>query len=104
MCVQLTPCRHPYAYVLTCCVVRRRLFVLLVPVLVLTPVPPLATGNVPDTCVVKLTPDNVPPNVKLPVVVTVPVKVIPFTVPVPPTDVTVPEPLLLKVVQSVDVK
>jgi hypothetical protein len=78
--------------------------VLPVPVLVVTPVPPLATGNVPETWVVKLTPDNVPPNVKLPELVTVPVKVMPFTVPVPPTDVTVPEPLLLKVVQSALVK
>jgi hypothetical protein len=37
------------------------------------------------------TPDNVPPNVKLPDEVTVPVRVIPLTVPVPATDVTVPE-------------
>ena len=34
--------------------------------------------------------DTVPPSVRLPVVVTVPVSVIPLTVPVPPTDVTVP--------------
>lgn len=31
-----------------------------------------------------------PPNVRFPVVVTVPVSVMPLTVPVPPTDVTVP--------------
>ena len=49
---------------------------------------------------------NVPPNVKFPLVVTVPVRVRPFTVPVPPTLVTVPLvlDLLLKVVQSVLVK
>ena len=34
---------------------------------------------------------NVPPSVKLPEVVTVPVNVSPLTVPVPPTLVTVPE-------------
>ena len=39
-------------------------------------------------------PLNVPPNVKFPEVVTVPVKVKPFTVPVPPTDVTVPNGLV----------
>ena len=50
------------------------------------------------------TPLNVPPNVRLPEVVTVPVKVNPLTVPVPLTEVTDPEPLLLNVVQSVDVK
>ena len=33
---------------------------------------------------------KVPPNVRFPLVVTVPVKVSPFTVPVPPTLVTVP--------------
>ena len=33
---------------------------------------------------------SVPPNVKLPLVVTVPVRVNPLTVPVPPTLVTVP--------------
>ena len=57
---------------------------------VVAPVPPLATGSVPLTCVVSETPDSVPPSVKLPVVVTVPVSVMPLTVPVPPTDVTVP--------------
>ena len=35
--------------------------------------------------------DNEPPNVRLPDVVTVPDKVIPLTLPVPPTLVTVPE-------------
>jgi hypothetical protein len=46
---------------------------------------------------------KVPPSVKLPEVVTVPVRVSPLTVPVPPTLVTVPvlDVLLLKVVQSV---
>ncbi|UOF80688.1 ribonuclease E [Caudoviricetes sp.] len=56
------------------------------------PVPPLATGSVPETCVVKLTPDSVPPKVRLPEVVTLPVRVMPLTVPVPPTEVTVPVP------------
>ena len=37
--------------------------------------------------------DNVPPSVKLPLDVTVPVNVRPLTVPVPPTLVTVPEPV-----------
>ena len=64
--------------------------VLPVPVEVVTPVPPFATGSVPDTCVVKLTPESVPPKVKEPELVTVPDKVIPFTVPVPDTEVTVP--------------
>ena len=62
----------------------------IVPVDVATPVPPLATGSMPDTCVVKLTPDNVPPSVSDPLLVTVPVNVMPLTVPVPPTEVTVP--------------
>jgi len=48
--------------------------------------------------------DNAPPNTMFPLVVTVPVSVIPFTEPVPDTEVTVPEPLLLKVFQSDDVK
>ena len=48
--------------------------------------------------------DNVPPNVKLPLVVTVPLRLRPLTVPVPPTLVTVPLPLPLKVFQSVEVK
>ena len=52
------------------------------------PVPPLAIGSVPVTWDVKLTLANVPPRVKLPVLVTVPVRVMPLTVPVPPTLVT----------------
>ena len=68
------------------------------------PVPPLATGSVPVTWVVKLTFESVPPSVKLPVDVTVPVNVMPLTVPVPETLVTLPLPLLLKVVQSVLVR
>jgi hypothetical protein len=56
------------------------------------PVPPFRTGKVPVTCVVRLTPDNVPPSVKFPEEVTVPVNVMPLTVPVPLTDVTVPAP------------
>jgi hypothetical protein len=47
---------------------------------------------------------SVPPKVRLPELVTVPLSDKPLTVPVPPTLVTVPEPLLLKVVQSVDVR
>jgi hypothetical protein len=58
------------------------------PVEVVTPVPPLATGSVPVTWEVKLTPDSAPPRVRLPVLVTVPVRVIPLTVPVPLTLVT----------------
>ena len=54
------------------------------------PVPPLATGSVPVTWVVRSTLASVPPSVRLPEVVTVPVRVIPLTVPVPPTLVTVP--------------
>ena len=53
-------------------------------------VPPFATGRVPVTWEVRLTPDSVPPSVKLPDEVTVPVRVMPLTVPVPPTEVTVP--------------
>jgi hypothetical protein len=63
-----------------------------VPVDVITPVPPFAIGKVPATWVVKLTPLNVPPKVKLPAVVTTPLNVIPLTVPPPPTEVTVPDP------------
>ena len=66
-----------------------------VPATVLGAVPPIAGG---------LDRSNVPPSVKLPEDVTVPLRLIPDTVPVPPTLVTVPEPLLLKVVQSVLVK
>lgn len=58
-------------------------------------VPPIAGGE--DR-------SSVPPNVRLPVVVTVPVRVRPLTVPVPLTLVTVPDPLLLKVVQSAALK
>ena len=54
------------------------------------PVPPLAMGKVPDTCVVRLTPDSVPPRVRLPLEVTVPLRVMPLTEPVPPTELTVP--------------
>lgn len=60
------------------------------PPAVVAPVPPLATGSVPATCVDRLTPESAPPRVRLPAVVTVPLSVIPLTVPVPPTDVTVP--------------
>ncbi len=63
-----------------------------VPVEVVTPVPPLATGRVPVTCVVRLTPDSVPPKVRFPEEVTVPDNEMPLTVPVPPTEVTVPSP------------
>ena len=66
--------------------------------------PPLAIGSVPETWVVRLTPDSVPPRVSDPEEVTVPVSVMPLTVPVPLTLVTVPEPLLLNVVQSVLVR
>ena len=55
--------------------------VIVVPLTVLAVVPPIAGGADKS---------NVPPNVKLPVLVTVPDKLIPDTVPVPPTDVTVP--------------
>ena len=63
-----------------------------VPVEAVTPVPPLATGSVPVTCVVRLTFDNAPPSVKSPEEVTVPDREMPLTVPVPPTEVTVPTP------------
>ena len=56
-------------------------------------VPPIAGGDERS---------SVPPSVRLPEDVTVPVSVKPLTVPVPPTLVTVPDPLLLNVVQSVD--
>jgi len=62
------------------------------------------TGKLPVTCVARLTLLKVPPSVKLPELVTVPVKVMPLTDPVLPTLVTVPLPLPLKVVQSVDVR
>src|ERR1700740_1427190 len=50
----------------------------------------LVTGRLPVTCVARLTPESVPPSVRLPEAVTVPVRVMPLTEPVPPTDVTVP--------------
>lgn len=53
-------------------------------------VPPLPIGSVPVTAVVKLTPESVPPRVRLPDEVTVPVSVRPLTVPAPETEVTVP--------------
>lgn len=53
-------------------------------------VPPLAIGSVPETWLVRLTPDSVPPSVSDPDDVTVPVSVMPLTVPVPLTEVTVP--------------
>jgi hypothetical protein len=53
-------------------------------------VPPLAIGSVPVTCEVSETPESVPPRVSVPEEVTVPVSVIPLTLPVVPTDVTVP--------------
>ena len=55
--------------------------VIVVPVIVFAAVPPIAGG---------LDKSNVPPKVKLPLLVTVPDSVIPDTVPVPPTEVTVP--------------
>ena len=62
------------------------------PVEVVTPVPPLATANVP-------------PKVNVPVVVIgPPVSVSPVVPPEPLTEVTLPLPLLLKVVQSVLVR
>lgn len=66
-----------------------------VPVLVVTPVPPLATGSVPVTWEVRLTLDRVPPRVRFPEEVTVPDSVKPLTVPVPPTEVTVPGLLVI---------
>ncbi len=60
---------------------------------VVPPVPPLATGSVPVTCVLRSTPESVPPSVREPLEVTVPVRVMPLTVPVPDTLVTVPPPV-----------
>ena len=57
------------------------LAVIVVPVTAAAAVPPIAGG---------LDKSRVPPSVKLPELVTVPVKVKPLTVPVPPTEVTVP--------------
>ena len=56
------------------------------------PVPPLATGSVPVTCVARDTLLRAPPSVRLPDEVTVPVSVMPLTVPVPLTELTVPLP------------
>jgi hypothetical protein len=71
--------------------------VIVVPVMAAGVVPPITGG---------LDKSKVPPNVRFPLVVTVPLSDIPETVPVPPTLVTVPLvlDLLLKVVQSVLVK
>ena len=55
--------------------------VIVVPVIVFGVVPPMIGGTDKS---------NVPPKVKLPLLVTVPDKLIPDTVPVPPTEVTVP--------------
>ena len=63
------------------------------PLAVVEPVPPLAIGSVPVTCVVRLTLESVPPSVRLPLDVTVPESVMPLTEPVPPTLVTVPLPV-----------
>ena len=63
---------------------------LVVPVEVVTPVPPFATGNVPLTPVAKGIAERVPPRVNDPYEVTVPVSVSPLTVPAPETLVTVP--------------
>ena len=57
------------------------LAVIVVPVIVLGVVPPITGG---------LDKSKVPPKVRLPVLVTVPLSEIPETVPVPLTDVTVP--------------
>lgn len=61
------------------------------------PVPPLAIGSVPVTLDARLT-ESVPPSVKLPELVTVPVSVKPLTVPVPLTEVTVPPPPVAAIV------
>jgi hypothetical protein len=57
---------------------------------VVAPVPPLPTGRVPVTVAEARLTLSVPPRVSEPVEVTVPVRVIPLTVPVPETEVTVP--------------
>ena len=67
-----------------------------------TEVPLMVTALLDSWVLVMLA--NVPPNVKFPAVVTEPVRVIPLTDPLPPTEVTVPVPLPLKVFQSVVVK
>jgi hypothetical protein len=56
-------------------------------------VPPMAGG---------LDRSSVPPSVKLPLLVTVPLRLSPLTVPVPPTDVTVPFLVPVIVIVSVD--
>ena len=65
----------------------------------LTPVPAVRLNRLPPSATPEIVefvswllpmPDNVPPRVKLPELVTVPVKVMPLTVPVPLTEVTVP--------------
>ena len=58
--------------------------VMVVPVIAAGVVPPISGG---------VDKSSAPPNVKSPVDVTVPDKVIPLTVPVPLTDVTEPMPL-----------
>ena len=58
----------------------------------LVPLLRLPTGRLPVTCEARLTFASVPPSVRLPADVTVPVNVKPFTVPVPATLVTVPPP------------
>jgi hypothetical protein len=80
-------------------------------VLLLVTMPLLALTTVPVTVLGVVLPiaggldkSKVPPKVKFPDDVTVPLRLMPETVPVPPTLVTVPLPLLLKVVQSVLVK
>ena len=57
---------------------------------VTVPVPPLAIGSVPVTWLAKSTPVSAPPSVRLPLDVTVPDRLMPLTVPVPETLVTVP--------------
>ena len=58
---------------------------------VVAPVPPLATGRVPVTCEVRLTPVKAPPRAIVPVaVIGPPVRVMPLTDPVVATLVTVP--------------
>ena len=71
---------------------------LLAPEAVLEPVPPLTTAkSVPDQS--ELLIESEPPNVKLPLLVTVPERVIPLTEPVVPTLVTVPCGMLKLVVK-----
>ena len=65
---------------------------------VVWPVPPLRIGSVPVTCVARSTPLSVPPSVRLPLDVTVPDRLMPLTVPVPETLVTVPTYWSLEVI------